>query len=211
MVDFSTFHTAAHFYHYAETALEARHQYHAAKHTRQILEAFKQAPSAQTAWNVGGNIVGVLGTDRVLGHLVKFGVKTALGAHKIDASAGAEMVELMKARVPVDTGNLLNGISYEDDDGEITVTASGIKESSGVDYARFVEFGTKPNSNAVADENFFADGSTAGAPVRRSKTRAHTGSPAQPFFWNSAREVLAKRGKALEDVVNRSAADEGLR
>jgi len=176
---------------------------------RSAATAFARVPSVETAWNLGGTVVGVPGVNILVGHLVKYGVKLALNSGKVDEAAAAEMVSLMKSRVPVDTGNLLNGISYENSGGEITVTASAIKESSGVDYARFVEFGTDDNG-AVAEDSFFADGSDAGTPLRRSSRRGHGATPAQPFFWNSAREVLAKRGRQLEDVARQTASEEGF-
>lgn len=175
---------------------------------RSAATTFARVPSVEAAWNLGGTIVGVPGVNIFVGKLVKYGVKLALNSGKVDEAAAVEMVSLMKSRVPVDTGNLLNGISYENSGGDITVTASAIKENSGVDYARFVEFGTHGNG-AVADDSFFADGSDAGTPLRRSSRRGHGATPAQPFFWNSAREVLAKRGQQLEDVVTQTKSETG--
>ena len=169
------------------------------------VQDFRTGANVQTAWALGGKVVGVIGTERVVGQLVKFGVKLALKSHGVDQSAAAEMVELMKSRVPVDTGRLLNGITMSEDDGMITIEASAARDGD-ADYARFVEFGTK--ASAVADEDFFASGASAGDGLRK---RGHYGdTPAQPFFWNSAKETLAKWGHELSDVIDRSATEEGM-
>jgi HK97 gp10 family phage protein len=189
--------TAASFYQPAQqlqSTLRIRHSY----------REFAAVPNVQTAWGFGSNLVGVIGTQRVVGALVKYGVKLAIKSHQADVDAGNEMVNLMKSRVPVDTGNLLNGITMEDDDGLITVTASGVRDR-GADYARFVEFGTKGSS--VADESFFEDGSSAGAALR---PRTGGGSPAQPFFWNSAHEVAEKHAITLDKASGEAAQEEGF-
>jgi HK97 gp10 family phage protein len=191
--------TAASFYQPAQ-------QLQSALHVRSAYRGFVQAPNVQTAWGVGSNLVGVIGTERVVGALVRYGVKLAIKSHQADVDAGNEMVQLMKSRVPVDTGRLLNGITMEDQDGTITVTASAAHDG-GADYARFVEFGTKGGS--VADESFFEDGATAGAALR-PRAGDGGGSPAQPFFWNSAHEVADKHAIALDNASGEAAKEEGL-
>jgi HK97 gp10 family phage protein len=191
--------TAASFYQPAQ-------QLQSAVHIRSAYRGFVQAPNAQTAWGFGSNLVGVIGTERVVGALVKYGVKLAIKSHQADVDAGNEMVELMKSRVPVDTGTLLNGITMEDQDGLITVTASATRDD-GADYARFVEFGTKGRS--VADDTFFEDGASAGAALR-PRAGDGSGSPAQPFFWNSAHEVADKHVIALGRASGEAANEEGF-
>lgn len=192
-------------FHAAEDLFQGFHQAHAAAHIGQAYRGLTANPSAQTAWNFGGKLVGVIGTERVVGQLVKFGVKLALKSHGVDQGAAQEMVDLMKSRVPQDTGRLLNGITMSEEDGMITVEASAVREGD-ADYARFVEFGTK--ASAVADEEYFGSGASAGSDLRK---RGHYGdTPAQPFFWNSAKETLAKWGHQLSDVIDQSATEEGL-
>jgi HK97 gp10 family phage protein len=191
--------TAASFYQPAQ-------QLQSVLHIRSAYQGFVQAPNVQTAWGFGSNLVGVIGTERVVGALVKYGVKLAIKSHQADVDAGNEMVQLMKSRVPVDTGNLLNGITMEDEDGQITVTASAVREGD-ADYARFVEFGTK--GGGVADESFFEDGANAGAALK-PRASGGGGSPAQPFFWNSAHEVADKHGIALDKASGEAAQEEGF-
>jgi HK97 gp10 family phage protein len=163
-------------------AYEIFEQGHAAVHTPHAVREFAAAPSFTSAFNVGGKVVGVIGADRVVGSLVKFGVKLALKSRKSDEDAAQEMVDLMKSRVPQDTGKLLNGISFEFEDNTAVVTASAINPKSRpeiADYARFVEHGTEHMA-------------------------------ARPYFYNSAEEVLAKRGQTLDDAIGQAASEEGL-
>lgn len=194
-------------FHSAETLLQGVHQVHAASHLGAAYRGLTANPSAQTAWSFGGRVIGVIGTERVVGQLVKFGVKAAIKAHGVDQSAAEQMVETMKSRAPVDTGRLVNGIAYSESDGMFTVEASAARDGD-ADYARFVEFGTKASS--FADSDYFAAGAdSAGADLR---SRGHYGdTPAQPFFWNSAKDTLHEWGQELSDVIDQSATEEGLR
>lgn len=204
---------AVSFYHGASLAYHAYEQIHAGRHIPASFAAFKAAPTPQTAWTLGGNVVGVLGTERVIRALVTYGVKLALKSRKVDADAGNEMVAAMKASVPVDSGRLLNGITVTDEDGLITVEASGVNPRDDWDYARVVEFG-RHAGGAVADESFFADGSQAGAgAARRRPSRGRSGGRGedpQPFFWPNAREVLATRDLKVSDVADQAAREEGF-
>jgi HK97 gp10 family phage protein len=188
---------------------EAVHFYHSYQHLKQAKAAGSEllsAASVQTAWEFGDKLVGVIGKEQVVGALVKYGVKLAIKSHQADVDAGNAMVQLMKSRVPVDTGRLLNGIAMEDDDGQITVTASAARDGD-ADYARYVEFGTK--GGAVADESFFEDGATAGAALK-PRSSGGGGSPARPFFWNSAHEVAEEHGLALDKASGEAAQEEGF-
>jgi hypothetical protein len=162
---------------------------------------------------------GVLGLPDVLGAMARLLPKIALRAHHADHTLGAEMVDAARALVPRDSGRLYNGIATAeggDQSGDwVEFSASAVHERRpDVDYAHFVEFGTKGRA-IVADENYFASGGSAALPrdapgraaIRRRKATGH-GTPAQPFFYPAARQVLAKRGAALDDALYRGARED---
>jgi HK97 gp10 family phage protein len=158
--------------HAIETAEHIQHARHALPHLKESVKEFGGNPGVQTAWNVGGNLVGIIGLPTFYGQLAKYAVKLATRSHQVGIDAANEMVDLMKSRVPQDTGALLNGISWEEDDGEFTVSASAISPTgSHADYAPFVEYGTQFNEP-------------------------------QPFFWNSADETLGKWRGAVQRIPN---------
>ncbi len=143
--------------------------------------AFAAIPSVKAAFETGSGLVGVIGLDRIVGALVKFGVKLVIKSRLADEGAAEDMVGQMRADVPLDSGRLLNGITYEiEDNGTIVVTASAVHPGGDDDdYARYVEFGT-----------FRMD--------------------AEPFFMSAAREALERRGASLDDAVAAAAEEEGL-
>ena len=147
--------------------------------------AFAAIPSVTSAFQTGKGLIGVIGTDKIIGALVKFGVKLALKSRKADEDAAEEMTERMRAEVPERTGRLANGITFEvDENGVATVRASAVNPtgrggSEGADYARFVEFGT-----AKMD--------------------------AQPYFLTVAETVLEERGQSLDEAIGAAAGEEGL-
>jgi hypothetical protein len=100
-----------HVLHAIETAEHIQHLRHALPHLKESVQAFGGNPNAQTAWNVGGNLVGVIGLSTFYGQLAKYAVKLATRSHQAGIDAANEMVDLMKSRVPQDSGALLNGIS----------------------------------------------------------------------------------------------------
>lgn len=176
-----------------------------------------------TLFSVGRlGFAAVAGVDEFVQAAARFGVKLALGVRKVDGEAGEEMVALMRSRVAVDTGQLLNGISSTtDENGAVTVQASAIKETgSGEDYAGYVERGTRAGVRGrkisyIADEGYFdlsAPQRRVGATYARSRrqARGHPGTPSQPFFFDSAAEVLARRGQSLDDAVTNAAAEADL-
>jgi len=196
----------------------------AAKYGRAGLDALAllRTPGLQGLRTLGGSAIEIVGLDNLIGSLVKHGVRLAFGSRNVDAGAMDEMLALMRERVPRDTGRLFNGISGEiDDDGIATVTASAVRDN-GFDYAFLVEHGTKAGvrgkASQVADANYFdvnlVDGTAQRRrPSRRSTRRSgrtHPGTPPQPFFFNSAREVLAERQQRLEDAAERAAEESGL-
>jgi hypothetical protein len=124
--------------------------------------------------------------------------------------AAKEMVERMRADVPYDSGRLFNGIQYFEEDGSYTVEASAINpdKNGGEDYAGFVERGTRPGERGrkvayVADSGYhdlsvdIGNGAVrpTAATSRRSRLqyRGHPGTPAQPYFYQNAIDVLRKR------------------
>lgn len=125
--------------------------------------------------------------------------------------AAREMVSRMRADVARDTGRLYNGIEYfGNEDGGFTVQASAVHEdrNGGEDYAGFVERGTRAGQRGhkvsyVADSAYhdltagIGSGTLRETGQRKGRARLqyrdHPGTPAQPFFFDNAREVLSKR------------------
>ncbi len=183
---------------------------------------------ASAAGTAGGNLMlpVVDGLEQSLARMLRFTVKLAERTHRRDQEAEAEMLDLMRARVPTDTGRLLNGIGSSQDGNLITVFAHAHREArSGKlqeDYARYVEFGTKPGERGrrvsyAADTGFFASDTFPEAGFRGRATgrtrkvyRTHPGTRAQPFFFNSAREVLERRNIDAGNIPADAAAEEQL-
>ena len=133
-----------------------------------------------------------------------------------DQQMAEDMVKLMKSRVPDKTGRLLNGISWRQLGNIFEVRASAHRssgaETAQEDYATFVEHGTHPSKGGsdriggglAVNNGFFARAASSPHP---SGTRAHAATPAEPFFYNSAAEIMAQRGVAANAVVTNSARD----
>jgi hypothetical protein len=116
-------------------------------------------------------------------------------------------LDLMRSRVPVDSGLLLNGITGEVGEGFGEFRASARRNSATrgneEDYAHFVEFGTASGvygARAAIDQrdglfSIPAD-ATSAFPTNnvtsraRQQYRSHPGTPAQPFFYDSAQEAF---------------------
>lgn len=130
----------------------------------------------------------VPGVDRFTGMLGRLVLKLVARSGKVDADAAGDMVERMRAAVPVDSGNLLNGISSRQEGGATIVEASAVRGD--FDYARVVEFGRH------ADASYFEGGGE--------------GFEAEPFFFPAVNDVLEERGQEMDDVIGVSAADVGL-
>lgn len=184
--------------------------------------ALLRTPGLSGLQKLGGSVVEIVGLENLIGSLVKHGVKLAFRSRGVDSGAMDDMLALMRERVPRDTGRLFNGISGEiDDDGIATVTATAVRDN-GMDYAFLVEHGTKAGvrgrASQVADANYFdvdlvAGSATRRRPSRRSTRRGgrtHPGTEAQPFFFNSAREILAEREQRLEEAADAAAQELGL-
>lgn len=160
----------------------------------------------------------VTGLDAFVDTSARFAVKLALRSREIDLAAAEEMVREMRARVPRDTGRLFNGIAFEVmEGGTVEVYAAAHNPWSGINYAGFVERGTRAGTRGrkasyVADSNYFIL-STAAGPGRsygrsRLQQRTHPGTEAQPFFFPVAEEVLARRGLSLEEAIDDAAGED---
>lgn len=153
--------------------------------------------------------ISVEGVEDVSGQLFALIPKIALKSASADHAAMRDMLELMRSRVPRDTGALYNGITgwWEGSVGVVEASAQRTSPAGklSADYARFVEFGTKPH--AVADGDFF-DGDGSHRPSRAKG--GHPGTPAEPFFFGSAFEVLEKRHGHVLDATNEAIAATGM-
>ncbi len=126
----------------------------------------------------------------------------------LEAAAGkssAEMVQMARALVPVDTGKLRDSIVATPPGGHPPAYSQGTDLSvvpdgawmvsagnTGVRYPHLVEFGTKPHENA---------GEFAGT--------MHPGTKAQPYFFPSYRVTKkrhrARAGKAISQSIKKVA------
>lgn len=186
-------------------------------------------PLALTIGQVGYNLysvyteTGIMRWTEVARGLLTIAANLELRTKKIDAGALDDMVSLAKSRVPVDTGRLLNGITGDDYEDYCEFRASAVHETgSQEDYARFVEFGTaagqRGTTNAVAaDEGFYSADPYSTSPFRgrrklrdRRVYRTHPGTPAEPFFYNSANDILAERRLKMQDVIAEAVTGQGF-
>lgn len=168
----------------------------------------------------------IIGADLLSSRLFKVARLLDKIAGQSDAEAAQEMVNRMRADVPTDTGNLFNGIEFFEENGIYTVQASAVHpdRNGGEDYAGFVERGTKSGirtrkTSYVADSNYheltaglgFGGVRPTGRTYRRTRLqyRTHPGTPAQPFFFQNAIDVLRERRANLGEVFGLQAAAEG--
>lgn len=184
------------------------------------LPLFTIARSAFTLYSVN-QATGVVGFDDVVGALSRIGLKMALDAQRVDRDALDEMVELAQSRAPNRTGLLIAGIEGLEADDYFEFRASAHRVSGSgkddADYARFVEFGTaageRGRSASIARRDDLFSGARSSAFVtgarQRRQYRGHPGTDPQPFFYPSADEALARRGRAMEDVIPDAARDGG--
>lgn len=150
---------------------------------------FRAAPGLLSGLRLIDTTVSVVGVERLSGQLAKYAVKLALRSDHLAEQAAAEMVDLMRSRVPQDSGALLNGITWRKEGRTVIVEASAVHPGQDYDYALAVEAGHHAGGTH-ADASLFED--TTGRGFRSVRPSHPTEVPAQPFFWNSAREVLAK-------------------
>lgn len=140
------------------------------------------------------------------GRLLKVADHLGPAARAVDERALAEMVELAQQRAPQRTGLLHTGVTGTREGDAMVFQASAQRDESSADYARFVEHGTRGGTRGrvVADATFFERSNG----TRRKSRRTHPGTEAQPFFYNSAREVLERRRLAQEEVMARATAED---
>ncbi|SEE59751.1 hypothetical protein SAMN05519104_6672 [Rhizobiales bacterium GAS188] len=166
---------------------------------------------AEVAFGAGllEHFVGVDGLQGVTDQLFALVPKIAIKAARVDHAAMSQMLDLMHNRVPQDTGLLYNGINghWQGSVGSVTASAqrTGGNGKLSADYAHFVEFGTKPHQ--VADAAYF---DSSGGHRSSRATAGHPGTEAQPFFYNSADEVLAKRHGEILGAANDAIGETGM-
>lgn len=165
---------------------------------------------------------GIIGFGEWAGALGRIVAKMAIKARRVDDSILQDMVSGAQSRVPQDTGRLYAGIRGEVEGETFVFSASATHErGAGVDYAPFVEFGTRPGHRgaSVVTESLVGAGhglslsarlSAEAPPRKRRQYREHPGTPAQPFFWPAVEEALKKRGLDMSDLAASAAAEEGF-
>ncbi|GEP12257.1 hypothetical protein MMMDOFMJ_1663 [Methylobacterium gnaphalii] len=162
-------------------------QGNAALNLAPVAQAFSRQPGVLSGIKLIDTAVAAVGIERITAQVVKYGVKLALRADHSTETAAAEMVELMRSRVPVDSGNLLNGIAWHKSGHAVTVEAIAVNVD--YDYALAVEAGHHAG-NTHADASLFED-TTGRGYSRPSRATGGSDVPAHPFFYGSARETLA--------------------
>jgi hypothetical protein len=187
---------------------------------------FRAGPSIPTAWNLAGQVVGVIGPDKFINAAIRYSAGLAARVGGLDAEAAAEMVELMQSRAPRRTGTLHDGIEAAESGGYWTIVARAQRYGNSADYARMVEFGTAAGERGrrVASDDYFA-GPYAGrrgsinddtgrrrraADARRVVNRTHPGTPPQPYFVPTVAEVMGRRNIEIEAASDAVAAAEDL-
>lgn len=166
---------------------------------------FDRSPGVLSGLRLIDTVAGIVGVERISGQLAKYAVKLALKSDQATLHAAQEMVELMRSRVPVDNGLLLNGISYHLEGGFYLVQATA--DRGGYDYALAVEAGHHAGGD-VADGDLFED--TTGRGGRQVRASSGTDVPGQPFFYGSAREALSDWASELRAAGGAAAREEGL-
>lgn len=166
---------------------------------------FDRTPGLLSGLRLIDTVAGIVGVERLSGQLAKYAVKLALRGDQASLHAAQAMVALMRSRVPRDTGRLLNGIDYRREGDLYVVEARADRD--GTDYALAVEAGHHAGG-LHADADLFAD--TTGQGGRRVRPSHPADVPAQPFFYDSAREALADWRRALDDGIGDAAREAGL-
>lgn len=168
-------------------------------------QRFRAAPGLLSGLQLLDAAAGVIGVDRISGQLAKYAVKLALRSSHAAEHTAAEMVEEMRARVPQDSGTLFNGITWRKEGSTIIVEATAIRE--GDDYARWVEFGHHAGGQH-ADSAYFESGDHSA--IRRRAPSKQTEVQPEPYFWEPAREGLAKLRGEMDRQADAAAREEGL-
>lgn len=169
-------------------------------------------PLAGAALTLVGDLraAGILGWPEMQFALTEIVPRLVGRAHQDNGRAIEAMVSLARSRVPVDTGRLVNGITGAVEGEYYVMRARAARDEGSADYARFVEFGTQPGRRSRRVEyqaltGFYANpvtgfesGPGVPAPRTRKQYRGHPGTQAQPYFFNSAREVMEKHFMSIE-------------
>lgn len=128
------------------------------------------------------------------------------------AQGANEIVAMMKALVPVESGELRDSIGWTwgkapkysqkiatiaSDDGRLTITIYA--GNSRVRYAHLVEFGAKPH--AIEPKNAMVLGKDGRFGVHVD----HPGAKAQPFFYVSWRANKRRAKSRITRAINKSA------
>ena len=143
-----------------------------------------------------GALITVANDREVHAQILKGIVLTAgrigFAATREGEAAAQRMVERMRDAAPVDSGELRESIDWRREGDEIVVEADA-SDALDVFYARFVEYGTRAGRRGAR---------TTVSGRARKVYRTHPGTEAQPFFYDTAREVLAEFRVALEDAID---------
>lgn len=150
---------------------------------------------------------GIAGLGRLAGAFAKFGTTLALRADRLNEKSIRWIVNDMRARVPVDTGALLNSIRYWRDGRFWVVTADAQNPRDGTDYGYWVEYGTTGGDRGVSRITFAGAEDMA---RRRISYRSHPGTEAQPFFWPAIEAGVERRNLELGDVLAGLPEESGL-
>jgi hypothetical protein len=171
--------------------------------------------SGSTAGARANALFEVVGWERTARAVFRLADSLAGNASSIDRAALGRMVDLARSRVPQDTGLLLSGIEgIEDAEGFEFRASAARSEGNTADYARFVEFGTEPGDrprrSSGRASSIDIEGNDTSSARRAARRKGHPGTEAQPFFWPSAREVLADLSARHREAMLASIDAEGL-
>lgn len=145
----------------------------------------------------------VEGVGEVASAITRLGARIASRMRRRHEGMLGEMIDLAKSRVPVDTGTLQNGITGEPDGDAFTFRAEAIDPKDGENYARDVEFGHATRGAVIVADTDYFEGR---AP--RSSGAGGRVEP-DPFFFNSAEEVLHRHGHELGEAAGDAGRDDG--
>jgi hypothetical protein len=149
---------------------------------------------------------GIAGLGRLAGAFAKYGTRLALRSDGLNERAVRWIVDDMRARVPVDTGALLNSIRTWREGRFWVVTADASNPRDGSDYGYWVEYGTAGGERGVSRTTF----ASAGDPSQRISYRTHPGTEAQPFFWPAIEAGVARRNLELDSLLEGLPEESGL-
>lgn len=141
---------------------------------------------------------GIEGVGRLAGGLAKIAAKLAMRGDGLSEKTVRWIVNDMRARVPVDTGALLNSIRAWREGAVWVITADARNPRDGADYGYWVEYGTA--ARVVTRGTFDSAHDPAG----------HPGTTAQPFFWPAVEAGLERRDLDLADVIEGLPGEAGL-